>query len=779
MKVSKLWAKRLLSAGLVLAMGAGLLAGCGSNNDTSEDVTGSTETASSSTSSSDETSGDANNTLVFGEDTIEGKFNPLFYTAQVDDDVNSLLFTYLLGSDREGAVITQGIEGETIAYNGTDYTYYGVADCDITENADGSVDYTFTLRDDIQYADGSYATIDDAIFPLYVMLDPTYDGIYTTSALPIEGLDAYRSGMSSMFDMLAAAGEDNTDFTYWDEATQEAFWADLYQAGTAFAQEIVDYCVAAGYAADSDDVSTGAAAWGFDVPEGGTAEDFFLVMCEEYGWDLSSLSDVESAGSTLFDLMDDYDSYAVGIETGDSATSISGIVKNDDYSMTITLTELDATAIYDLASIPLLSVDYYGDGPVDVDNDYFGFTKGDLSGVKSHISDPMGSGPYKFLDFSNGTVHMEANEYYYKGCPKIEYINFVSMQDADKVPALETGTADIALPAYSVDTVDQISSINGGDVTGDVITTYTTDAASYGYIGINADNVCVGDDPGSYESKCLRKALATLFSVYRNEAVNTYWGELASVINYPISNTSWAAPKSTDEGYQIAFSVDVNGDPIYTDGMSDDEKYAAAMEAALGYFEAAGYTVEDGKLTAAPEGASLEYEAMVPGGGTGDHPNYLILTSARDALANIGFTLTVNDLSDGTVTIGNSLDAGTAEIWTMAWSVTVDPDMYQIYYSDVANGGANAGGSSMYYAIADEELDSLILMARQSTDTTYRKTLYKAALDIIIDWACEVPIYQRLDAICVSTERVNIDTLTPDITTYWGWMNDIEKLELN
>ena len=32
-----------------------------------------------------------------------------------------------------------GIEGETHAYNGTDYTYYGPADCEIVENAAGTV----------------------------------------------------------------------------------------------------------------------------------------------------------------------------------------------------------------------------------------------------------------------------------------------------------------------------------------------------------------------------------------------------------------------------------------------------------------------------------------------------------------------------------------------------------------------------------------------------------------------------------------------------------------
>ena len=213
--------------------------------------------------------------------------------------------------------------------------------------------------------------------------------------------------------------------------------------------------------------------------------------------------------------------------------------------------------------------------------------------------------------------------------------------------------------------------------------------------------------------------------------------------------------------------------------MTEDEKYAAALQAALGFFEAAGYTVEDGKLTAAPEGASLEYEIMIPGSGIGDHPNFMILTLAKDALATIGFNLIVTDLSDGTVTIGNNLDAGTAEMWTMAWQATADPDMYQIYYSDVANGGKNPGGSNKYYAIEDAELDELIMAARQSTDQAYRKIIYKECLDRIVDWATEIPVYQRQNCLIFSTERVNMDTVTPDITTYWLWYNDIEKMELN
>ena len=166
---------------------------------------------------------------------------------------------------------------------------------------------------------------------------------------------------------------------------------------------------------------------------------------------------------------------------------------------------------------------------------------------------------------------------------------------------------------------------------------------------MNSENVCVGGDNGSEASKNLRKAIATVISVYRDVVVDSYYGEAASVINYPISNTSWAAPQASDPDYKVAFSTDIDGNPIYTDGMTEDEKYAAALQASLGFFEAAGYTVTDGKLTAAPSGAKMGYEVMIGGGGQGDHPSFGILTAASEALKTIGFDLSINDLSDTSI----------------------------------------------------------------------------------------------------------------------------------
>ena len=779
--------KKLIALLLALAMIACLFVGCKSTEEPS--VTD--NSAPTESTGSEEPTPSADTPLVVGYSPFSSKFSPFFSETAYDQDVYAMTQIGLLTSDRTGAIILNGIEGETIEYNGTPYTYYGPADLTITENADGTVYYDFVLRDDITFSDGEPLTIDDVIFSMYVLCDPTYDGNSTLYAQPILGMEEYRAGMTTLAKALVAAGRENTDFTNWTEEQQTKFWDNIDKALVPFAQGIVDYCVESGYNEEGD-VAGASANWGFSGTSE-TVEDFAMEIGETYDWSFSAMEAEVGLSDALADMMDAdvYNDYpTIGIKTGESAPNIAGIQKTGDYSMRVVLTEVDAVAIYQLG-VTIAPMHYYGDASLyDYDNNSFGFPKGDLSSVRAKTTQPMGAGPYKFIKFENGVVNFEANEDYYLGAPKTKYVNFLeTLSDDDKLNGVVTGTIDITDPSMSVDTAKTITDKNGGEgLTGKVITTDLVNNLGYGYIGMNANVMNVGGDPASDASKNLRKAFGTVLSVYRDTAIDSYYGELASVINYPISDTSWAAPRPSDEGYKIAFSTAVDGSDIYTSDMTTEEKYAAASAAALDYLEAAGYTVTDGKVTAAPEGASLEYELWIPADGTGNHPSFMICTLARDALAELGINLIIKDLTNSS-DLWDALEAGEVAMWAAAWGATVDPDMYQIYYSDVANagtasegqnqaGGANQGGSNYMYCIADAELDQLIMDARASTDQTYRKAMYKACLDIVIDWAVEIPVYQRQNAIIFSSERVDMSTVTPDITTFYGWMAEIEKLEL-
>lgn len=770
MKSKKLMAL-LLSAGMTLSM----IAGC--QNSANVDVPDTdTEQDQEQGQEGDTTepvqTAEGDSTIVYATSTFGQKFSPFFVTTAYDQEVVDLTQGALLQADRGGAVINNGIEGETVTYNGTDYEYKGMGDVEVVQNADGSVDYNLTMKEGVKFSDGVDATIDDVIFTIYVMCDPTYDGQSTIYALPIEGMDAYRGGMDSRGNVIFAAGEEGYEETdLYTEDQYNAFW-DYYNnnAGADFAQEIVDYCIANGYNDASDSVAACAANWGFELEEGATAQDFWDTIVASYD-SAEEAESVESAGSTRLQLTIAAlgAEYETGVSTGEAAANISGIEKTGDHSMTVHMTEFDATAIYNMA-FTIAPLHYYGDTALyDYDNNSFGFVKGDLSGVKAKNTVPLGCGPYTYEGYSNGVVTLKANPYYYEGEPKTTYILMQESVDSDYVPGIVTGSFDIAVPSISDDVVKAIKDANSGDLVGDSITTVLVDYRGYGYIGINADLVNVNGDPASEASKNLRKGFMTLFSVYRDTVINSYYGDRASVIQYPISNTSWAAPQPADEGYVTAYSVDVDGNAIYDASMNEEQRYEAAKEAAIGFFKAAGFNYDEatGQFT----DFTTTYEVMIPGQGQQDHPAYGVAVAASEVLESMGIKLQVNDV--GTSVWNNALESNTAMMWAAAWQATVDPDMTQVYSSANAHGN---GTNSNHYSVDDADLDELIRAGRSSSDTEERKAIYKEAMEIIMDWGCELPLYQRKNCTTFSTERVDINTIPQDMTPYWVWYAEIHTM---
>ncbi|MCR5796224.1 MAG: protein kinase [Solobacterium sp.] len=722
-------------------------------------------------------------TLVYEAESLSGSFSPFYTLTTGDTDVKNAVFLSLLTTDRQGAVINHAIDGETKPFNGTEYTYYGPADLTVKQNSNGTSEYTFKLREDLVFSDGRPLTADDVLFTMYVLADPLYDGSSDFNTLPISGLDDYRSSMTSLADMLIDAGPGNTDFSKWDKQTQDAFWEDLQPAGEKFVREIYDYLMDNGYCTGNETKAEMMKLWNFDVPEDATDFEIFLLMLEAYDNDLTEMTDIEHAYSEFKDLMPSYYDYHKGIRTG-STDRIEGIQKLDDYTVSVRMTKTDPADVYKF-DIPIAPMHYYGEtSKYDEAAGKFGFDQGDLSHVRS-VSEPMGAGPYRFVKYEQGTVYFEANASYYKGAPKTGNLRFISKMSDSPVDSIVSGEADVTSPGrYDYVDYDLLRTYSPSlEISGPTLTTAAYDRPAYGYIAIAADLVNVNGERGSEQSRNLRKAFATIFSVYRDEAVELYYDEIASVIEYPMSKTSWACPQPGDPDYKRAFMETADGMEIYSSDMSEAERCEAAIEAALQYFEAAGCTVQNGKVTGAPAGVPLnsrgqiQYMLGFPGGGTGDHVAYWLAEKAREALATINVSLIVADLSSSE--LYQYMQNREMHMWCAVWNVPFEPDMYSIYYSDIANGGKNPGANTVYsYGIQDETLDSLILEAGQSLDPDERKELYHEAMGIVSDWAVEVPYFQRKYITIFSTERVNTDTVTPDITAYYGWMKEIENIEV-
>ncbi len=685
--------KAFLSVLLCVAMCATLLVGCGNKEAAATTTTDSSETTETTEAAAETvTAPGTYDTLVVGTQVFDGVFDPLFSSSAYDSQVNDMIFTSVCVLDPDGKLVDNAGHVEV-------------------KEEGGKYVYTVTLQDGLKFSDGEPVTIDDLLFTYYVFADPTYDGSSTFGTLDIEGMADYVDSAAPLWKCMMNAGAENTDFSKWDEATQKKFFEeDLPTAGAAFAQEIVDYCVDAGYAADANDVSTAAGAWGFEVAEGGTAEDFFNAMVEAYGGDLLSLSNTESAGSSLFDLLDA--SYSEAIELSD-VNEITGIKKVDDLTCTVTFNSANISGDKLVAWQPLIPKHYYGKD----------FKKGDLTAVKALNNAPLGSGPYTFVSYENNIVTLAANPNYFKGAPQIPNLKFQAVDENTKVDLILNGDIDITDPSASLEVVAQM------EENADKASYSLVDNPGYGYIGINAENV---------PDINVRKGLMCLMN--REPAVKSYYGDLAEVIERPMTPTVAEYPHDAKPYYSY--------DP------------AKALE----YFKEAGYEQKDGKLV--KDGKQLVIKVGI--GDASSHPSTPILTQMANDMADMGAELVVNDLQFSVLT--DMVQGGELDMWVMAWGNATDCDNTQMFGS---KGGSN------YQHYYSDEIDALQAKILQTVDFDERAALVAEELDLIMDAAIYMPVYQRKNMEIYNATTLNIDTLPERTTTYYNYASQIEKLQMN
>ena len=126
--------KQVIALASAAALSVSVLAGCGgAASSTASDAT--SESTSTATAEASNTAA-SDGTLVLAETGFESKFSPFFAASAADQDVVDLTQLGLLGADRKGEMILNGIEGETREYNGTEYTYHGTSDCTVTAEGD-------------------------------------------------------------------------------------------------------------------------------------------------------------------------------------------------------------------------------------------------------------------------------------------------------------------------------------------------------------------------------------------------------------------------------------------------------------------------------------------------------------------------------------------------------------------------------------------------------------------------------------------------------------------
>lgn len=383
---------------------------------------------------------------------------------------------------------------------------------------------------------------------------------------------------------------------------------------------------------------------------------------------------------------------------------------------------------------------------------------------------PVGAGTYKASTasgsgevtsdtfFNNNMVYYERNPYFETlgsgiSNAKIKYVRYKVVESDQIINALTNGDIDFGEPSATQPNIQAVGNAGLGHV--EIAT------SGYGYVGLNPRFV-----PNINVRRAIIKAMNTSLITQ-----NYYQGGLAEIIYRPMSKTNWAYPKDATIYKQddITYAYDSTGQEIKQ--LVEDAGYV--FNGTCYEKNIDGFGVD-----------TLNYKLTIAGGST-DHPAYSMFLNAARILNSVGFDVKVVTSQ----TALSDLSAGKLAIWAAAWSSTIDPDMYQVYHMDsqassTSNWGykqIKAGKNTEAYAEEYRiitELSDLIDQGRSTTNQNERKGIYAQALDKVMEFAVEMPTYQRNDMSAYNKNVLDEGTMTPasERSPYNGLLSRIWEL---
>ena len=699
-------------------------------------------------------------------------YTPFSADSDYDRLMNKLTGTALLSKDRNGSPVLNGKSGQLLIYGDKYYGYKGAADISSAYNEETDITrYIINLRENITFGDGERLNADDLIFTLYVLLDPDYSGSISLKDANIKGalnyiMDSDMAEDISEEEIKALMGSDKLSDLIHTEIivpeiekefeTVKTLYGDNSYAVYTEAYEKPKDLMAHFYAIDSEYDSS-------DKDEKTVLSD----IADMYGSNYKLLASMVSGNEDYYDgeLRSCAIRYITEEKGGSSyVSSVSGIMKTGTHSLTIDV-KGKGEGFYDILSeIVIAPLHYYGnEEEYDYNSGKFGFEKGTASGVIAEKAGaPLGAGAYSFEKAEGGIVYLKANDDYYKGAPETDEIHIVSIASGKETAAVVEGTADIAYPESSAVTSEEILSANKSI---EKLSAFFSEERGYGYIGINAKTVNIGGEAASEESVYLRKALAAVIAYYKEGSVNEYFGRETLSTDYPVADGVKIpeAPEISEEGetlpYIKPYSLNAEGEVFMATAMTEEEQLAALKAVCLDYLERAGYTMENGRVTTAPEGGKKSFSLYILGNGEGNHPLYAAVRKASDFFAEIGITLEIKDTADPSV-IWDEISNGTQELWAGSWN-----EGTEVIYSE-----------NNYYGIDNEAISEKLDDAREISLRSGKAKAYKEIYDEIMALGVEIPCYRREGCTVFSSLRIDTASLPEGMTEYYRWEDEAENI---
>ncbi|NLT58342.1 MAG: ABC transporter substrate-binding protein [Clostridiales bacterium] len=298
-----------------------------------------------------------------------------------------------------------------------------------------------------------------------------------------------------------------------------------------------------------------------------------------------------------------------------SATTLSGVEVVDERTLSVTLEEPSAAALFTLGVAPL-SRAYYGTD----------FAWGRLDNLLLQRSRPMGCGQYRLTAMTMELLTLERNKNYYLGAPSVPTVYF-------KVATPELAAAMMKEGACDLDLTGGSDSLEVAGL--DHLVRTETAGDSYGLLGFSCQSALLKDP-------AVRRAVA--LCIDRQALIDAVFGAGgAKPLTLPVSAASFAAPAEPPAARH---------DPA----------------AAVALLEQAGYVRNSGGIFV-KEGVTLSLTFTT----TDNNPASAALGDLlQDGLAKAGIGLTRRSLDYGSLL--NQIRLGRCEMWFMAMGFSPDPD---------------------------------------------------------------------------------------------------------
>jgi peptide/nickel transport system substrate-binding protein len=300
---------------------------------------------------------------------------------------------------------------------------------------------------------------------------------------------------------------------------------------------------------------------------------------------------------------------------------------------------------------------------------------------------PIGTGPYRFKEWVAGQkIVLDANPAYFEGRPYVDRYIYRIIPD--------TSTMYMEMKAGAIDMMSLTPVQYARQTTSQQFTArfnkFRYPSSGYLYMGYNLRHPLFGD-------KRIRQAITA--AINKEELIHGVLFGMGQKAHGPIVPGRWA------------YNPDVKDIPY-------DPKHATELLAQSGWRQkdANGILVKDGK--------PFQFTILT---NQGNQQRLLSAQIIQQRLKYIGIDVKIRIVEWATF-LKEYIDKGNFEVVMLAWNISQDPDMYDVWHSSKTN-----PGELNFVGFKNAEVDRLLVEGRSTFDMVKRKQAYFRIQEILAE----------------------------------------------